>query len=280
MKRESLKACSAAFTLIELLVVIAIIAILAAMLLPALSRAKLKSQAVSCMSSSKQLVAAWLIYTDDYRGMLPPNANGGSAGGWVDGWLTWDTSTDNTNVLYLKNSKLGPYTTGPVGIYTCPADVYLSPVQKGLGWTRRVRSRSMNGFLEGGFYMDPSGGSTWYHDYFKYDRQSDIVHPAPTDLWVFNDEHPDSINDAWEITDVTSTAQWVDKPANYHGGSAGFAFADGHSQVHKWREASSIVPVIYNQYNAFPTRGQLRDITWVIGHSSALRSGKSPPPPP
>jgi prepilin-type processing-associated H-X9-DG protein len=138
----------------------------------------------------------------------------------------------------------------------------------------------MNGFLEGGLYRDPSGGSSWYPDYFRYDRQSDIVQPTPTDLWVFNDEHPDSINDGWEITDVTSTAHYVDKPANYHGGSAGYAFADGHSAVHKWREGSSFVPVIYSQYNDFPTKGQLRDVKWVIGHSSALRSGKSPPPPP
>ena len=129
----------------------------------------------------------------------------------------------------------------------------------------------MNGFIEGGLYNDPSGGSAWFPTYRRYDKQSDIIRPAPGDLWVFDDEHPDSINDGWEITAVTSTATWVDKPANYHGGSAGFAFADGHAEVHKWKEPSSLVPVKFQPINDFPTKGQIRDVTWVIEHSTALR---------
>ena len=134
-----------------------------------------------------------------------------------------------------------------------------------------MRSNSMNGFVEGGLYMDRSGGSTWYPTYRRYDKMSDIIQPTPTDLWVFDDEHPDSINDAWEITDVSSTAHFVDLPASYHCGAGGFCFADGHAEVHKWKESSTIVPVTFNQRNDFPTKGQLRDVKWMIEHSSAKR---------
>jgi prepilin-type N-terminal cleavage/methylation domain-containing protein len=270
--KSRLNSATRGFTLIELLVVIAIIAILAGLLLPALARAKEKALAISCMSNSKQMALALLLYVDDNRGSFPPNGNGGMGSkGWVDGWLTWGTDTDNTNIVNLKTSKLGPYTTGPVDLYRCPADKNLSQPQRAARWTERVRSRSMNGFIEGGLYKDPSGGSTWYSGYCRYDKQSDVVRPTPSDLWAFGDEHPDSINDGWQITDVLNNSHFVDLPASYHGRAGGFAFTDGHAEIHKWREASTLVKVTYVQYNDFPTRGQLRDVNWMIEHSSAKR---------
>ena len=134
------------FTLIELLVVIAIIAILASLLLPALSKAKVKAHAVKCMSNQKQLTLAWIMYADDNRDRVPPNVSGGmSRGGWVDGWLDWSPgTTDNTNTVFLTNAKIGPYTKN-VGIYKCPADIFQCVVA-GRSYDR-VRSVSMNSFI-------------------------------------------------------------------------------------------------------------------------------------
>src|SRR5437899_7123712 len=143
----------AGFTLIELLVVIAIIAILAAMLLPALARARQKAQGVYCLGNQKQLTLAWIMYSDDYQGKLVPNHDGGTTSydlSWVPGWLDFNPdNTANTNIQYLLSSKIGPYTKNP-GIYKCPADTYLCLERNQK--LPRVRSVGMNGFIEGGAY--------------------------------------------------------------------------------------------------------------------------------
>ena len=249
-----------AFTLIELLVVIAIIAILAALLLPALPKARIRAQAIMCMSNTKQLALAWITYSHDNNDTLVVNDNSNTNQTWCPGYMDWGTSTDNTNTLLLSDDRyslLAPYYARQFKIYKCPADVYASDPQRALGWSSRARSISMDAAMGPGWKY-----FSWCHEVRK---MSSLVNPSPAMAWVLVDEHPDSINDAMLYVNPSTpvaNAAWVDWPASYHAGACGFSFADGHSEIHKWRDSRTLAPVSYTSINNMVARGSL-DYGWI-----------------
>jgi prepilin-type N-terminal cleavage/methylation domain-containing protein len=278
MKRDNrLSLTRRGFTLIELLVVIAIIAILAAMLLPALARAKKKAWGIACLNNVHQLQVAFMLYADDnnqrvvssgYTSPAEPTA-------WVSGWLDFNAgNANNWDEGTLKDptrARFAPYLQ-TTAVYKCPADKSV------VAGKPRIRSLSMSQAFGGpGDWLDPAGftvnvTSKKYRTYYK---TSDMAVPGAANLWLFLDEHPDSQNaggfgNMMVETPDGSDAKIIDFPASFHGDAGGVGFADGHGEIRKWVDARTRPPVKYDNTLKLgvPSPGN-KDMIWLAQRSSA-----------
>ncbi|MCL5098204.1 MAG: prepilin-type cleavage/methylation domain-containing protein [Candidatus Omnitrophica bacterium] len=227
--------------------VIAIIAILASMLLPALSKAKTKAQGIKCVSNQKQLTLGWIMYAQDQDDNLVWNALDKTETGWVRGSLDYSgANSDNTNTIFLTDPRyalLSPYSGRTAGIYKCPADVSTVTIN-GVKWPR-VRSLSLSQAM--------NSRNDWlsfitHRDYRVFKKLSEINPMGPDKAYVMIDEHPDSINFgdfAVAMCDNVAPGRiyMIDVPASYHNGAGGLSFADGHAEIHKWLDPRTKVPI-------------------------------------
>ncbi|HEX3628757.1 MAG TPA: prepilin-type N-terminal cleavage/methylation domain-containing protein [Verrucomicrobiae bacterium] len=234
------------FTLIELLVVIAIIAILAAIMLPVLTHAKVRAQAVGCLNNTKQLMLGWLLFAGENDDVMMDETK------WVAGSMDdqnnvggpWTGPSSCTNAAIMVDptqSLMANYIKNPK-VYKCPGDIYQAPADPG----PRVRTYAMNAAVGG---KVGTVGGTWSPEdpnrvYIDGTKQGDhkvsaLTHPGPSRVWVILDEHPDSLTDAvfqFQPGWLQTSYKWQDMPGSLHDGNCPISFADGHSEIHKWMD--------------------------------------------
>ncbi len=253
----------------DLLATLVVLVILGSVLGTAFASIRPNTRALVCLNNQRQLANAWRLYATEHEDELPPNRDGGNAGksrsdaSWAGGWLDYTSNTDNTNTDLLVNhtrypyaAYLGPYVRTPA-VFKCPADT--SQVSIAGQWFPRVRSVSMNNALNGRLWSTSTSFPA------SYEKLTQIKFAAK--LFVILDEHPGSINDPCFFSDPSTPFLMVDFPASYHDGAGSFSFADGHAELHKWRNPRTT-----------PRRGLLiplnvilpgdADVTWLQQHAA------------
>jgi prepilin-type N-terminal cleavage/methylation domain-containing protein/prepilin-type processing-associated H-X9-DG protein len=281
------------FTFIELLVVIFVIALLAALLAPAMASSGTDSAAAKCMSNQRQISAAWQMYADENRAVFAYNEEGGNPPAWVYGNEDYSGAAYNYNTNYLLNpqyAQLGPYAK-TAAVFKCPSDLSLSAGTHGIP---RMRSISMNQAVglgsggsseEQGAWLPSTYGNNGVSGgpYLCFFKQQDLGRLAPAGLFLFLEEDADSINDgsfAFEMPESAAATRWIDMPAKYHANANNFSFIDGHVELHSWRVPQAIPNVAWSSsWSSPPMVLNNPDVWWVGNHVSALVNGQPNPFP-
>jgi prepilin-type N-terminal cleavage/methylation domain-containing protein/prepilin-type processing-associated H-X9-DG protein len=257
-----LRASRCAFALIELLVVVAIIAILAALLLPALSKSKSQAEAVTCAHNLQQLSLAWVLYAED-NGDLLVNNHGvpetlARRQTWANNVQDWESSDDNTNLVYLSDAKLGPFASRSTRIYKCPAD--REPAPNG----PHIRSMSMNAMVG-----DPGELTNRFNPtYVQFYKSAEL--PNPSGIFVFLDEQADTLNDGFFVNRLENYA-WGNLPGSYHNGRANLSFADGHQEPHHWQVPDTIRSVTKQRLPDSIPATPPTDFEWLKARTSVKK---------
>lgn len=264
------------FSLVELLIVIAIIAILASLLLPALGRARSKSQQIYCVNNARQLAMGLTVYANDNEERLAYNLGAteiqqilaaGQKYNWANSVLDWELHEGNTNIVLNTDASLGTYVGRSARVFRCPSDKALSQVQRDAGWVERSRSISMNAMVGDAGEFTRDGKNVNNPSYVQFLKLTDI--PAPDKIFAFIEEHPDSINDGYFLNKAYSW-EWIDLPASYHNGGASLSFTDGHQESRRWARSSTKKPAQPDgaklPFGLEP--GDREDFNWLINRMS------------